>query len=104
MEFAVIAYDGTDEGAQERRMAVREAHMKVVEDLRRKGHMVHGGALLDDGGRMIGSIITCDFPNREAFDNWLNNDPYVTGGVWQDIRVIPFKTAPPFVSNIPVPV
>jgi uncharacterized protein len=104
MEFAIIAYDGKDEEALNRRLAARESHMKLVESLRAKGHMIHGGAILDDNGKMIGSIIICDFPSREAFDNWFNQDPYVTGNVWQDIQVVPFRTAPPFVDNIPKPV
>ena len=104
MEYAVIAYDATDEGALERRMAVRESHMDVVKGLREQGHMIHGGALLDDAGKMIGSIIIADFPTRDAFDAWLNNDPYVTGNVWKDIQVVPFKTAPAFLGNIPKPV
>ena len=103
MEFAVIAYDGDDEKAMERRMAVREAHMKLVEGLRAKGTLIHGGAILDDDNQMIGSIVICDFENREALDVWLQSDPYVTGDVWQDIQVMPFKTAPPFVDNIRKP-
>lgn len=99
MEFAVIAYDGTDEGAMERRMAVREAHLKVVASLRE--HMIHGGAILNDEGQMIGSIMITQFPDRAAFDEWFNNDPYITGNVWQDVKVVPFRTAPSFVGNIP---
>jgi uncharacterized protein YciI len=34
-----------------------------------------------------------EFENREALDQWLNNDPYVTENVWQDITVQPFRTA-----------
>lgn len=99
MEFAVIAFDGQDEDAQERRMSVRDAHLKLVASLRQ--HMIHGGAILDDEGRMIGSIMITNFPDRAAFDAWFNQDPYITGGVWQNVQVLPFKTAPSFVGNIP---
>src|SRR5690606_5047096 len=101
MEFAVIAYDGKDADAPARRQAVREAHMEVIRGLRQQGHMIHGGALLDDDGNMIGSIIISDFPTREAFDAWYQNDPYITGNVWQDVQIVPFRTAPSFVGNIP---
>ncbi len=101
MEFAVIAYDGHDNEALDRRLAAREAHMAMVADLRAKGHMIHGGALLNDEGQMIGSIIICDFPDRAAFDAWYNNDPYVRGNVWQDVQIVPFRTAPVFADNIP---
>lgn len=99
MEFAIIAWDGQDEGALERRLSVREKHMAMVE--RYRPHMVHGGAMLDDAGRMIGSILIVQFPDREAFDAWYSQDPYVTGNVWQDVQVVPFRTAPPFATNIP---
>ncbi len=104
MEFAVIAYDATDEGALDRRMAVRDAHMALIKSLREKGNMIHGGALLDDAGKMIGSIIISDFPTREAFDEWYRQDPYVTGNVWKDVQVFPFKTAEHFRDNIRQPV
>ena len=100
MEFLVIAFDGDDEKALERRMSVREAHMKLVEKLRADGYLIHGGAILDDEDKMIGSAVVCQFPDQAAFDAWLANDPYVSGDVWQDIQVMPFRTAPPFVDNI----
>jgi uncharacterized protein len=104
MEFAIIAYDGQDKEAEQRRLAVREEHMALIRSLRAEGHMIHGGALLDENGRMIGSIIISDFPTREACDAWLRQDPYVTARVWQDITVVPFRTAPPFADRLPQPV
>jgi uncharacterized protein YciI len=34
-----------------------------------------------------------DFPSREELDAWLDGDPYVTGGVWQEVEVAPFRVA-----------
>ena len=42
---------------------------------------------------MIGSSLVVEFESREALDHWLQNDPYVTGNVWQDITVQAFRTA-----------
>jgi uncharacterized protein YciI len=42
---------------------------------------------------MVGSIMLVDFPDRAAVDDWLERDPYVTGGVWKEIEVKPFRTA-----------
>ena len=103
MEFALIANDGTDKDALARRLAVREAHMKLAQKMRDEGHFIHGGAMLDDNGQMIGSILVCDFPDRQALDAHLATDPYVTGDVWRNIQIIPFKTAPPFADNIRKP-
>jgi hypothetical protein len=33
MQFVVIAYDGTDEAALDRRMAVREAHLALAKEM-----------------------------------------------------------------------
>jgi len=92
-QWVVIAYDGTDAGASDRRMSVREAHLRNVAPMVEKGELVLGGAILDDAGKMTGSVAILDFPDRAALDAWLDNDPYVTGKVWQKIEVKPFRTA-----------
>ena len=94
MEFLVIAYDGTDHDALERRMAVREVHLKNARRLVAAGHIVEGGAILDEAGQMIGSAVIVDFPSREALDDWLNTEPYIIHGVWQTIEIKPFRLAP----------
>ena len=43
---------------------------------------------------MIGSACVAQFATREELDEWLRTDPYVTGGVWQDIEVMPYRVAP----------
>jgi uncharacterized protein len=93
MQFLIIAYDGTDEGALDRRMANREAHLAGVAPMFADGSMREGGAILDDDGRMIGSATIVEFPDRAAVDAWLARDPYVTGKVWQKIEVLPFRSA-----------
>jgi|ETNmetMinimDraft_4_1059912.scaffolds.fasta_scaffold161495_2 hypothetical protein len=93
MQFLVIAYDGTDEQANDRRMAARPAHIDGAGLLKESGHIIAGGAILDDEDQMIGSTLYVDFDSRQALDLWLENDPYVTGGVWQDISVKPIRLA-----------
>ena len=93
MQFMILAYDGTDEGAPQRRLTVREEHLKGAMRMYEDGSLIKGGAILDDGGKMVGSIAMVDFENREALDAWLQSDPYVTGDVWQDITVKPIRLA-----------
>ena len=93
MQFLVTAYDGTDPDAPARRQAVREAHLVGARKLAEEGRFLVGGAILDDAGQMIGSCVIADFPSRAALDEWLQSDPYVTGGVWQKIEVKPFRAA-----------
>jgi uncharacterized protein YciI len=93
MQFLIIAHDGTDEGALERRMAAREAHLVGARAMKAGGSMILGGAILDDDGRMVGSSCIVEFPDRAAVDAWLAADPYVTGDVWRKIEVRPFRCA-----------
>lgn len=93
MQFLIIAHDGTDEGALDRRMAVREAHLVGARAMKADGSMIVGGAILDDDGRMVGSSCIVEFPDRAVVDAWLATDPYVTGDVWRKIEVRPFRCA-----------
>ena len=93
MRFIVIAHDGTDPDAKDRRAAARPAHLERTAPYVESGQVLLGGALLDEAGDMIGSVVLADFPSREAFDEWLAGDPYVTGGVWQEIEVRPYRPA-----------
>ena len=92
-QYVVIAYDGTDAAALDRRMAARPAHLENVKPMVDSGQLVAGGAILDDAGRMIGSVSICDFADRAGLDHWLATDPYVTGNVWQKTEVKPFRVA-----------
>ena len=94
MQWLIIARDGTDAQAQERRMAARPAHLEHAAKLQAAGHLLVGGALIDDDGRMIGSAWVAQFETRAQLDAWLRTDPYVTGNVWQDIRIMPYRVAP----------
>ena len=98
MEFMVCGYDGKDEGAADRRLAAREAHLNLIETLRQEKKVLYGAALLSDAGEMIGSVIIAEYPDRAALDEWLAVEPYVTGNVWQTVEITPCKTPPRFKS------
>ena len=93
MQFMITAYDGKDEGALDRRMSVREAHINGANQLKEAGHLIAGGAILDDAEQMIGSTMFVEFESKAELDQWLASDPYVTGNVWQDISVLPIRLA-----------
>ena len=75
MQFLLIAYDGTDGGAAERRQAARPAHIVRVSELKEAGHIRIGGAILDDDGAPVGSAAVFEFADRAAFDRYLEADP-----------------------------
>lgn len=96
MQFLVIAYDGKDEKAMDRRMAVRAAHLAGVEKMKAEGEALYGVAILDTQEKMIGSVMVVEFPSRADLDSWFKVEPYVTGNVWQKIEVLPCRVPPLF--------
>jgi uncharacterized protein len=93
MQFLLVAFDGTDDQALERRMKVREEHLRHIGDLKKEGHFSCGGAILDDTGKMVGSMIVYDYPDRESFDKSLQDEVYFTQGVWKKVEIKPFRMA-----------
>jgi uncharacterized protein YciI len=89
VQFVVIAYDG--ENVLERRMASREAHLATCRQYKETGNYIHGGAMLDDDGNMIGSVMFWEFPSREALDEWYRSEPYVVNNVWSKVEIRPFR-------------
>jgi uncharacterized protein len=93
MQFILIAYDGTDPGAPERRMSVRQEHLDKIAVLKKSGEFICGGAILDNDGKMIGSMILYEFPDRGTLDHRLKDEPYITKGVWKKLEIQPFRLA-----------
>lgn len=91
MLYLIIAFDGKDPEAPVRRARVREAHLQRARELKAQGQLLFGGPILDEAGNMVGSALVVDFPSRAELDAWLEADPYVTGGVWQEITIYPFR-------------
>lgn len=87
MQFLVIGKDGKDKKAEDRRMAVRSAHLKLGDKMEKAGSRWYGCAILNDKGKMIGSMAVMDFRSKKDLDEWLKSEPYVVGGVWKTIEV-----------------
>ena len=99
MQFLVLAHDGKDPAALDRRMAARAAHIELGDKLYAEGRLLFGSAILDDSGKMIGSMLVADFANREGLDAWLKIEPYVVGKVWETIEVKLCKVGPSFTKS-----
>ena len=94
MQFIVIAHDGKDEGALERRLLVRESHLEFASQMFDCGKWLFASALLDDEGKMNGSVIVCEFlSEKELREEWLDKEAYVLGDVWKDITIRKAKVA-----------
>lgn len=92
-QYLITAYDHTDEGALKRRMDVRPHHLDGARELKEKGNYVLGGAILNDDGKMIGSVMILQFENEEELEAWKQNEIYITGGIWESFDVKPFRVA-----------
>lgn len=91
----IVAMDGTDEGAVARRAAVRPAHMARMAPFAERGELTFGCAVLDaPGGHMIGSVVVTPHATDDAARKFWNDDPYVTDGVWRDLRIWGTRIAP----------
>ncbi len=83
MQFIVKAYDGP--GMLDKRMEVRPRHLEGMNRLIQ--HVVCAGGLLDDDGKMKGSVLVMDFESRSELDEYLASEPYVVEHVWDKIEV-----------------
>ena len=93
MQYLLVAYDGTDPEAYERRMRCRPEHFEKIAPLKKRGSFICGGAIVDESGRMIGSMIVYDVKSREELDSILKDEPYIINKVWEKIDIKPFKMA-----------
>lgn len=91
MQFTIIARDDPADDTLDRRLAAREKHMERIHAMKAEGTIIDGGALLDEDGRMVGSVVLCDFPDRAALDEYIASEIYVTQGVWKDLEILSFR-------------
>ena len=56
-----------------------------------KENILCAGGLLDDAGKMKGSVLIMDFDSRALLEEYLNSEPYVTEHVWEKIEVEPMN-------------
>ena len=82
-QYVIKAYDG--EGKLDKRMEVRPRHFEGMDKM--KEHILCAGGMLDDDGKMIGSLLVMEFENREQLDEYLAHEPYVVEHVWERIEV-----------------
>jgi uncharacterized protein len=101
MQFLVIGKDGSDDEALQRRMTVREAHLQLGDAMELSGERWYGAVILDDKGKMIGSMAVMDFPSEKELREWLSKEPYVTGNVWNTIEVMKCNVKNPWKFNRP---
>jgi uncharacterized protein len=92
-QYLIIAFDGHDENALERRMEVRPRHLAYMKAFKDNGNLIAGGAQLDDSGKMIGSASMMQFDAPSELEQYLKNEPYINEGIWVKHSITPLKIA-----------
>ena len=99
MEFLLIARDGTDAAAIQRRIDTRPAHQKSVKKYHDDNTFMFASAIINDKGEAVGSALVVDFKDRAELDAWLKVEPYATQKVWQNIEILRLKPGSDFPSK-----
>jgi uncharacterized protein YciI len=87
MQFIITAHDG--DGMLERRIRVRPRHLENLGKI--KGRILCAGGLLDENGRMKGSVLVMEFENRALLEEYLRSEPYLLEHVWEKVEVEPMN-------------
>ena len=85
MQYMIKAYDGKN--MLERRLAVRPRHLENMAKV--PGKVICAGGLLDEEGKMKGSVLIMDFESRELLQQYLDSEPYIKERVWENVEVEP---------------
>ncbi len=99
MLYAIFARDIPDSVAT--RSATRERHMAYLKPLVDRGRVMLAGPLpavdsTEPGSAgMYGSLLIVEFDSLDEAQDWANNDPYLTEGVFEEVIVKPFKRIVP---------
>ena len=83
MQYIIRAYDG--ENMLQKRMEVRPRHLENMAKV--NGKVICAGGLLDEEGKMKGSILIMEFDDRAGLDQYLATEPYITEHVWEKVKV-----------------
>lgn len=95
MWYAVMSTDVKD--SLENRLKTREAHVERLKKLTAEGRLLlagpHPAIDAEDPGEagFSGSLVVVDFPSLAEAQQWADDDPYFSGGVYQSVVVKPFK-------------
>jgi len=85
MDFIVTAHDFANQ--VENRMANREAHIVGLKKAINNGNIISAGAITNENDEMIGSSLHVRFETRQELDEWLKQEPYIIGKVWEKVYI-----------------
>src|ERR1700733_4518198 len=87
MRFAVIRHDHPN--SLPLRLSVRPKHLEYLKTVLDK--IMYGGALLDDQGKQIGSMLIIDVADQAEADAFADADPFVEANLFASSSVEPSR-------------
>lgn len=99
MLYAIISEDKPN--SLEQRLAARPDHLARLETLDKEKRLFvagpHPATDSNDPGQagFTGSLVIAEFDSLEAAQDWADKDPYISAGVYQQVKVKPFKKVIP---------
>lgn len=99
MLYAIICEDVPD--SLPLRVATRPAHLERLQAMTAQNRIIlagpHPAVDSNDPGAagFTGSLIVASFDSLAEAQQWANDDPYVTAGVFRSVVVKPFKQVLP---------
>jgi hypothetical protein len=86
MLFAVIRHDQPNSLAL--RLSARPKHLEYLKTV--LGKIMYGGALRDEQGKQIGSMLIIDVADKAEADAFADADPFVEANLFASSSVEPF--------------
>ena len=99
MWYAVMAQDSAN--SLEKRLKARPEHLARLELLQNAGRLLVAGPFpaidSNDPGTngYTGSLIVAEFNSLAEAQNWADNDPFISCGVYEQVIVKPFRKTLP---------
>ena len=53
--------------------------------------VICAGSLLDENGKMVGSVLIMEFADRSQLDAYLHSEPYLIEKVWETVEIEPMN-------------
>ena len=95
MFYVIIGND--KKGTLEQRLAARPDHLARLQQLLDEGRLITAGPCpeidSEDPGPagFSGSVIIAEFDSLDAAQQWADEDPYISAGVYESVVVKPYK-------------
>lgn len=70
------------------RLDNRDAHLAYIKET---GVVAQAGPLMDQDGKMVGSLIILDVEDMAAAQGWADNDPYAKAELFETVDLITWK-------------